>query len=152
MIAIAVAMLALFGAVLTAERGRSASAQEGGNVPDSGFGVYLTTDKVVYAAGQPIKMELCVFNRTDEKVALQFRSAQRFDFAIEDGARKKVWRWSEGRMFAQMLGQESLGPGRTQVVYNETYTGNLRGGTYKLTGTVTASDRPMSASVTVDVR
>jgi|GEM_PF-854924 len=150
---IGVVMFAVFGAVvLRVGKAPDISEAQGEKMQESGFGVYLTTDKVVYAAGQPINMELCVFNRTSEKTTLQFRNAQRFDFTIEDGDGKKVWRWSEGRMFAQMLGQETLGPGKTQLSYRQTYAGKLAPGTYKLTGTVTASNRPMSGSVTVEMR
>lgn len=150
---IAGTMFALVGAVvLRVGKAPEISEAQGEKMQESGFGVYLTTDKVVYAAGQPINMELCVFNRTSEKTTLQFRNAQRFDFTIEDGDGKKLWRWSEGRMFAQMLGQETLGPERKQAIYKATYGGKLGPGTYKLTGIVTASDRPMSASLTLEVR
>ncbi len=150
---IGMAMFALVGAVvLRVGEAPDISEAQGEKMRESGFGVYLTTDRPIYSADQPINAELCVFNRTEEKAMLSFRSGQRYDFVVSDSGGKEIWRWSRGRMFIQMLGQETLGPGKTQLSYRQTYAGKLAPGTYKLTGTVTASNRPTSASVTVEVR
>lgn len=150
---IGVVMFALFGAVvLRVGKVPDISEAQGEKMRESGFGVSMTTDRAVYTAGQPINIELRVLNRTGENVTLQFRNGQRFDFAIAESGGKEIWRWSRGRMFTMALGTETLGPGRTEVTYKETHTGRLAPGTYKVTGTVTASNRPMSGSVTVEVR
>jgi len=54
-------------------------------------------------------------------------------------------------MFAQMLGEETLGPGREEVVYTETHTGSLQPGGYKVTGALISANRPLSASLTITV-
>jgi len=118
---------------------------------DSTFGVSLTTDKVLYTTGEPITIEFGIFNRTGEEATLHFRDAQRYDFTIEEDEEKEVWRWSNGKMFAEVLGEETLGPGREEVVYTETYAGRLEPGDYQLTGMLVALDRPLSASVTITI-
>lgn len=114
-----------------------------------GLGVSMLTDKATYAAGDTIALKLSVLNTTEEKVTFHFSDAQRYDFVVEDQKGKKIWRWSEGRMFAQVLGEETLGPGREELSYTASYKGALEHGSYQITGILVAKDRPMSASVSV---
>jgi len=127
------------------------SAQTDGTMAESTFGVSLTTDKAIYAAGESIVMELIIFNRGAESLTFDFRNAQHYDFLIEDAEGNSVWRWAEGRMFAQVLGEETLGPGRGEVVYTETFAGPLRPGGYKVIGALIAANRPLSASLTITI-
>ena len=127
------------------------SAQTDGTMAELTFGVSLTTDKAIYAVGESIVMELIVFNRTAESLTFDFRNAQHYDFIIEDAEGNGVWQWAEGRMFAQILGEETLGPGREEMVYTETYAGPLQPGGYKVTGTLIAANRPLSASLTMTI-
>ena len=115
------------------------------------FGVSLTTDKAIYAAGESIVMELIVFNRTAESLTFEFGNAQHYDFIIGDAGGNSVWRWAEGRMFAQVLGEETLGPGREEVLYTETHTGLIQPGSYKVTGALVSYNWPLSASLTITI-
>lgn len=51
-----------------------------------------------------------VTNTSDEAVDLQFSDSCKAEFVVEDDA-DEVWRFTEGRMFAQVLSSETLGPG-----------------------------------------
>ena len=115
------------------------------------LGIALTTDKDRYAPGDTIAAELVVSNRSGRAVTLHFMSGQRYDFSIEDAKKKVVWRWSADQMFTQMLGEETLGPRREELVYRERLPAPETPGTYRVVGTVVASDRPLSAAVTVTV-
>ena len=117
-----------------------------------GLGVSVITGKATYAAGDTIILKLSVFNSTEEKVTFHFSDAQRYDFVVEDQKGKKIWRWSEGRMFAQVLGEEALGLGREKVSYTGKFRGTLEPGSYHVTGILVAKDRPMSASVSIIVK
>lgn len=55
-----------------------------------------------------------VENTGVDPVELDFRSAQTHDVAVLDGG-SEVWRWSDGRMFAQMLQRETLDPGDSET-------------------------------------
>ena len=127
------------------------SAQTNGAMAELTFGVSLTTDKAIYAAGESIVMELIVFNRTGGNLTFDFRNAQHYDFIIEDAGGNTAWRWAEGRMFAQVLGEETLGPGREEVVYTETYAGALQPGSYKVIGALVSANRPLSASLGITI-
>ncbi|KTG10321.1 hypothetical protein AUR64_12150 [Haloprofundus marisrubri] len=63
-----------------------------------------------------VEFELTVENQGDESVTLSFRDARRAEFVVSDAAGDgEVWRWSDGRMFAQMLGSETLDAGESMT-------------------------------------
>ena len=116
------------------------------------YGISMSTDKMSYSVGEPIKMTLKVFNYTKEKFAFYFNTSQRYDFIIKNEKGNKIWRWSEGRMFAQMLGEEILGPTNTEVICTEEYEGKLSPGYYKITGVFVAREKPMLGSIIIEVK
>ena len=116
------------------------------------YGISITTNKMSYTKGEPITMTLKIFNYTEEDTAFHFNTSQRYDFIIEDEEGNQVWRWSEGRMFAQMLGEEILGPSNPEVIYAAEYKDRISPGYYKVTGIFVAKDRPMSGSIIIEVK
>jgi len=116
------------------------------------YGILLSTDNVVYQSGEIITIKLKVFNYSTETIDFHFNSSQRYDFIIEDEKGNEVWRWSDGRMFAQMLGEEILGLNNPVIIYAAEYKGKLSPGYYKITGILVAKDRPMSGSITIEVK
>jgi len=133
--------------VVSAVAGRF-SAESAGN---ASVGLCLSTDKAEYAAGEPVVIVLTVFNHSGREVTFRFTSSKRYDFTIQDENGNEMWRWSEGRMFLMVLGEEVIGPGREEVIYTERYTGELKSGNYQVTGILAAADKAMSGSVTIVV-
>lgn len=100
-------------------------------------------------AGGGVRWELRVTNQAGHGVILTFPTAQLGDVALErEGAER--YRWSEGRMFAQVIGERSLGPG-------ERWTFALEGsleiepGHYEAIGTVACQPQPPPARTPVVV-
>ena len=116
------------------------------------YGISIMIDKMSYSVGEPIMMTLKIFNYVEEDVVFNFNTSQRYDFIIEDEEGNEIWRWSEGRMFAQMLGEEILGPRNPEVIYTAEYKDKLSPGYYKITGIFIAKDRPMSGSIIIEVK
>jgi len=116
------------------------------------YGISMMTDKMSYSVGEPIKMTLKIFNYNEENVVFHFNTSQRYDFMIENEEGNEIWRWSDGRMFAQMLGEEILGPNNPEIICKAEYKGKLSPGYYKVTGVLVVKDRPMSGSVIIEVR
>ncbi len=61
-----------------------------------------------------VVFRLTVENEGDDPITLSFRNSKRADFVVRDGE-DEVWRWSDGQMFAQMLGSETIEPGTERV-------------------------------------
>lgn len=118
----------------------------------SGLKATLAADKPAYAPGESITFTLRVVNGTPRPVRLSFRTAQRFDLVMEDGRGHEVWRWSAGRLFAQVLGQETLSPSGGEFVAQATAEGRFPPGSYTAKGTIPAMEGALSASTTVTIR
>lgn len=87
----------------------------------------LTATLDVETADDTARFTLTVTNEGDDPVSLTFGDSQRFDFVVRDAeSDTERWRWSEGQMFAQMLGTEELAPGES-VEYDAEWAGGDTG-------------------------
>lgn len=69
-----------------------------------------------FDSGETIRMDLSVRNRSAQTVHVQFRSAQQTDFVvIDDGGSTVRWRWSDGRMFAQVSSELTFDAFETKI-------------------------------------
>lgn len=146
LVIIVVVVFSVLGLWLTAY-GNTVSEERNMN-----YGISMTTNKMSYTVGEPITMTLKIFNYTEEDVVFHFNTSKRYDFIIEDEEGNEIWCWSEGRMFAQMLGEETLGPTNIEIIYSVKYKDKLSLGYYKITGFFVARDRPMSGSIIIEVK
>ena len=118
----------------------------------TGVNVLLTSEKAVYSPGEPITFVLKVINNTSRPLRLSFRNAQRFDLVMRDTRGREVWRWSAGKIFAQVLGEERLKPSGGELLFQATVPGNLPPGEYTATGTVPALEDSLSAQTRITVQ
>jgi len=116
------------------------------------YGISMTTDKIRYSVGEPIIITLKIFNYTKKEITFHFNTSQRYDFIIEDEEGNEIWYWSKDRVFVMILGEETLGPLNTEVIYTAEYKDRLNPGCYKVVGFFIAQDRPMSGSIIVEVK
>ena len=116
------------------------------------YGISMMTDKMNYSVGEPITMTLKIFNSTQEDITFHFNTSQRYDFIIEDEEGNEIWRWSKERMFAMVLGEDTLGPNNPEATYTAEYKDRLSPGYYKITGILVAQDKPMSGNVIIIVK
>lgn len=91
---------------------------------------------------------LTVTNEGEESATLSFRDACTADFAVRDGEEER-WRWSQGRMFAQVLQSEELAPGES-VTYEGEWPGP-RSGTYTAVATLEAENHDCETRADISV-
>lgn len=127
-------------------------ADSSSKVEMRGLRLCFESDKTVYMSGEPVKLRLQVTNEAREEIRLQFKESQRFDFILGDSEGKEVWRWSEGQMFAQVLGEEILGPRRKSLIYTAEFRGKLQPGTYKVSGVIVSRGLSLSSSMVISVK
>jgi hypothetical protein len=65
--------------------------------------------------GDRVRFTLVVENGSHEAVSVTFRDSGEADFAVVTDDGEEVWRWSEGRMFAQALQPAEFAPGESAV-------------------------------------
>lgn len=103
----------------------------------------------VEVTDETVEFTLRVRNTGDGPVDLQFRSGKRVDVAVyEAETGEKVWRWSEGRMFTQVLDTRTLESGE-ETAYEVTW-GSPSHGSYRARATL-AADRDVDAEATFSV-
>lgn len=120
-----------------------AAARRGGDIH-----VDLDVNEEALGPARRIGFTLTACNKSEEPVERVFPTGQRYDFEItKDG--KFVWRWSDGRAFAQIYGNERWEPGECKT-YTDYWSGRNGDGTqaesgqYEAVGTLT-SDPPIKA-------
>jgi hypothetical protein len=70
--------------------------------PQTGFAIALTP------SGDTLLVTLTVRHTLDWPLTLHFSSSQRFDIAAYDSEGKEVYRWSKGRAFLTVMGEENI--------------------------------------------
>ena len=109
----------------------------------------LSTGEEAPTAVAPVVLELTGTNDGPAPLILDFPDGQRFDFEVisEDG--DVVWRWAEGRFFAQVLGRETLEPGAS-LRWTGRIEAGLPAGVYRVIATLTTMEpRRVEATLTV---
>ena len=97
-----------------------------------------------------VALAFTVTNVGDEPVDLQFSDMCKAEFVVrdEDGDRE-VWRFTEGRMFAQMLSREELAPDESSTY--EAEWERPQPGEYTVTAELRARETECGAETTVAV-
>jgi len=145
--------------MLACEEG-SSTLSEGSSTPSppSGEGspladleIDLTVSDPAPQVGEPLEMTLTLRNAGSQPVQLLFSTSQRYDFLARNDAGEEVWRWSADMVFAQVLGEETLGPGG-DLTFQETWDRQDNNGVqvaparYDIEGSIVASvDCPPNA-------
>jgi len=125
---------AFAGVLCLAMAGAAAQPEPPGRAPAATpLAASVQTDKKTYRGKDPVKLTFTVKNPTKSPVKLMF-GGMKYDFEIRKGkspSGEKIWQWSQGRMFAQIVTQTTLDPGK-QLTYTETFTPGENGPTNKL--------------------
>ncbi len=129
----------------------AAGSAEGPAAGESGreLRLSLSTGEGSPPAATPIVIELTGTNDGQAALVLDFPDGQRYDFEVtsEDGA--LVWRWAEGRFFAQVLGRETLEPG-SSLRWTGRIEAGLPAGVYRVIATLTTVEpHAIEATLTV---
>lgn len=86
-----------------------------------------------------------ISNEGNKTVTLSFSTSQRYDYELKNKAKERITRFSHGRAFMQVIGEEKLAPGES-VSYDIALK-NLEPGEYELTVYSVAKGVDESATV-----
>ncbi|MBI1742823.1 hypothetical protein HYR54_07110 [Candidatus Acetothermia bacterium] len=118
----------------------------------SSYGLTLASERTVYRPSESIRLSLTLFNRTGQAISLHFKDTQRFDFLVLDSKGRAVFRWSQDKQFAPVLGTETLGPPRPELFFSAEIPGLRETGRYTVQGLVVASEGPLAGWLTLEIR
>ena len=108
----------------------------------------LTGSLDATATDHGVEFTFDVRNEGDGDVELTFSDARKADVVVRDGD-EAVWRYSEGRMFAQMIQQATLGAGDVetfQVAWEDPEPGD-----YEAVATLAARNADVEAATSFSV-
>jgi hypothetical protein len=93
--------------------------------------------------GEPVTLRLVLHNRSGAPQRLRFPSARSYDIRIAESSGREIWRWSQGRMFAQALTEvmgEAGGSHEYRVSWSQTTSegGTAPPGLYEVEGWIPA--------------
>jgi hypothetical protein len=152
-------LLAAAAALLLACSPAGDGAAGGDSVPDpaaapaaqEGVRAVLAVDPATAAPGDSFAVTLTVVNATPDSVALEFTSGQRYDIRMLRPDGESVWTWSMDKLFAQMLGTETIAPGDT-LAFRDSAPAPSEPGEYRVVAEVTAANRDLADTASVTVR
>ncbi len=98
-----------------------------------------------------VRFALSVTNGTSRRVELNFPSGQTHDFVVLDVTGREVWRWSDGRMFTQLM-QNRLLEARDVVTYDERWPAPPSSGRYTLVAVLHSDTHPVEKRVDFNVQ
>ena len=72
-------------------------------------------EATAFRSRETITFAVTIRNRRDAPQTLTFASSQTHDCFVYKGENKEVWRWSAGRLFAQVITELTLAPGESRT-------------------------------------
>ncbi|MCX7749394.1 MAG: BsuPI-related putative proteinase inhibitor [Clostridia bacterium] len=66
-----------------------------------------------------LKMKVRIINNTGSKVKISFNSTQQVDFKLFDRNHKHLYTWSMDKLFAQVITEEEIAPGKSLEIVRE---------------------------------
>lgn len=113
------ALVPLLACLIAAPPGGCAACEEPAAAPDFETRVALRNAAGAVASqfrgGEAITFVVTLRNLTDAPRTLTLPTSQTHDGLVYDGNRKEIWRYSAGRMFAQVITGLTLAPGESRA-------------------------------------
>jgi hypothetical protein len=103
------------------------------------------------AGARSVRFALSVANGTSKRVELTFPTGQTHDFVVLDATGREVWRWSDGRMFTQLM-QNKLLDVRDIVTYDEQWPAPPAAGRYTLVAVLRSDSHPVEKRIAFSVQ
>lgn len=98
-----------------------------------------------------IEFAFRVTNNEARKLELLFPSGQTHEFVVLDSVGREVWRWSEGRMFTQVLQNKVLETNAT-VTWEAAWRYAVPPGKYVAVASLLSENKPLEERVEFEVR
>lgn len=113
------ALVSLLACLIAAPPGGCAAYEEPVATPDFETRVALKNaagdEARAYGGGETITLVVTLRNRADGPRTLTLPTSQTHDCLVYDGNHKEVWRYSAGRIFAQVITELTLAPGESRT-------------------------------------
>jgi hypothetical protein len=103
-------------------------------VKSGGTTLTLTAQPRRSAVGGGMALTLTVTNTESKPVTYQLPSSQAFDFVAFHQKGAEVWRWSQGKVFAQVITPLTIDPAKSRIFTVSWDTAGREPGAYEVEG------------------
>jgi hypothetical protein len=104
--------------------------------------VKLNTHFTVDVKNNAVRFAFLVKNVGGKHAEVNFANGQAYDFVVVDSTGRRLWQWSEGRMFTQIVQNRQLGAGETMQVGETWKKQSVRAGRYTVIATLKSTNYP----------
>ena len=117
----------------------------------------LSTDKATYEPGENVTISLRISNHGNQDASLTFRSAKLADLEILDEKGERVYLWSHGKYFAQVITHRTIEAGKRVEILNITWNQidnrglPIKPGVYRVRGWLALPKRVYSNEVIISI-
>ncbi|MCL5773073.1 MAG: BsuPI-related putative proteinase inhibitor [Firmicutes bacterium] len=123
----------------------------------SGLIFKVTADKKSYNKGEKVNITLKITNQGEKTAFFDFSTSKKYDFWVKDESGKEVWRWSNDRVFLQVLTNMKLDAGKSRTfkeIWNqEDNEGNqLKPGRYIIYGEISLEKPLYAGSFQIEIK
>lgn len=105
-----------------------------GTLREGDFSVTLVAEPRSAAAGKGFSLTLSIRNLSDKSRSFELSSGQAFDFLTFNSEGAQVWRWSDGMMFTQALGTDTIEAGGVKDFKASWDASGMSAGKYSVEG------------------
>lgn len=89
---------------------------------------------------------LALHNGTARAIDVVFPSGKTHEFVVLDAAGREVWRWSDGKLFTQLLQSRIVGANEA-LSFDERWDAPLAAGRYTLVAVLLSNSHPVERRV-----
>lgn len=129
-------------------------------VIDNGLAITAKTNKLTYAAGEPVDIDVVVANRSGKQNIVPFDSGLTFDAIISDESGRQIWTYGANLRFIRALGHVTWEKGETKK-YSASWNGapfpddkgtaTLAPGRYKVQVVLQSTPRLYAAPIYIEI-
>ena len=98
------------------------------------------------AASQRMTFSLTLRNGSGRAIDVAFPSGKTHEFVVLDAAGREVWRWSDGRLFTQLMQSRMVGANQA-LTFDERWDAPLASGRYTLVALLLSDTHPVERRV-----
>lgn len=101
----------------------------------------VNLNELIYQANEELKLLINLNNNSQERIQLNFSSAQIYEIVVKDWQNEVLYRWSEDKVFAQVLKDISLAPEEKKTYEDNIDLSQFTAGVYFLEVEIKSLDK-----------
>lgn len=125
--------------------GLNYASAEGEDAPEKKLELEVNLNELIYQTNEELKLLINLKNNSQEKIQLNFSSAQIYEIVVKSWQNEIIYRWSEDKVFAQVLKEVSIAPGEQKTYEDNIDLSIFKVGVYFLEVEIKSLDKELKS-------